>query len=133
MSLNWNLTKINNYMEVCWVTKDDGSEELNPETNALIWATMAVGMGNITEDSASDFYSRIRLYEKMFGTFLMSFDDNGKKEHPITPEVVNRHIGLHTNVSKETDASFRKRMFENFFRESKMKFENDMKNEDVLS
>ena len=118
MALTWDLGKIKNYEELCFSTDEDGNEKMTPQTEAMIWLTMAIGMGNITEKNAAQFYARVHFYETMFGSFLVSFDDNGKKYHPITPEDIVNHIGLHTNVSLESDASFKNRMFKNFLREA---------------
>jgi hypothetical protein len=123
MSLDWNLTKIKNSDTICWEKDENDNDKLNPVTESLIWLTMGVGYGSITEDNASDFYSRVAMYEKLFGTMLSYWKDSEKISVPITPEDVNNHIGLSTNVSKDTDASFRKRIVENFIREHKRKFD----------
>ena len=130
MSLDWNLTKINNNTEVCWEKNEDGTDKLNPVTESLIWLTMGIGMGSITEDNESDFYCRIAVYEKLFGTMLSYWKDSKKVSVPITPEDIHNHIGLTTNVSKDTDAAFRKRIVENFVREQKRKFQYALESED---
>lgn len=122
MSLDWDLTKIKNCKEVCWEKDENGNDKLNPVTESLIWLTMGIGIGSITEDNESDFYCRVVMYEKLFGTMLSYWKDSKKISVPITPEDVHSHIGLRTNVSKDTDASFRKRIVENFMREQKQKF-----------
>jgi hypothetical protein len=130
MSLDWNLTKINNNIEVCWEKNEDGTDKLNPVTESLIWLTMGIGMGSITEDNQSDFYCRVVMYEKLFGTMLSYWKDSKKVSVPITPEDIHNHIGLTTNVSKDTDASFRKRIVENFMREQKRNFNYALESED---
>jgi hypothetical protein len=122
MSLDWNLTKIKNSEEVCWEKNEDGTDKLNPVTESLIWLTMAIDIGSITEENQSDFYCRIAMYEKLFGTMLSYWKDSEKISVPITPEDIHNHIGLSTNVGKGTDAAFRKRIVENFIREHKQKF-----------
>lgn len=130
MALTWDLGKIKNYEEICFSTDEDGNEKMTPQTEAMIWLTMSVGIGKITESNASQFYSRVRFYETMFGSFLISFDENGKKHHPITPEDVVNHIGLHTNVSLESDASFKTRMFKNFMHDAGQIFQSAKVNSD---
>jgi hypothetical protein len=130
MSLDWNLTKISNNTEVCWEKNEDGTDKLNPVTESLIWLTMGIGMGSITEDNQSDFYCRVAMYEKLFGTMLSYWKDSKKVSVPITPEDIHNHIGLTTNVSKDTDASFRKRIVENFIREQKRNFNYALESED---
>jgi hypothetical protein len=130
MSLDWNLTKISNNTEVCWEKNEDGTDKLNPVTESLIWLTMGIGMGSITEDNQSDFYCRVVMYEKLFGTMLSYWKDSKKVSVPITPEDIHNHVGLTTNVSKGTDASFRKRIVENFIREQKRNFNYALESED---
>lgn len=130
MSLDWDLTKINNNTEVCWEKNEDGTDKLNPVTESLIWLTMGISMGSITEDNQSDFYCRVAVYEKLFGTMLSYWKDSKKVSVPITPEDIHNHIGLTTNVSKDTDASFRKRIIENFIREEKRNFKYALESED---
>jgi hypothetical protein len=122
MSLNWDLTKITDKETLCWEKNDDGTDKLNPVTESLIWLTMGIGMGSITEENEFIFYSRIAVYEKLFGNILSYWKDGKKIGVPITPVDVHKHIGLTTNVSKETDASFRKRIIDNFNREQKHNF-----------
>jgi hypothetical protein len=130
MSLDWNLTKISNNTEVCWEKNEDGTDKLNPVTESLIWLTMGIGMGSITEDNQSDFYCRVVMYEKLFGTMLSYWKDSKKVSVPITPEDIQNHIGLSTNVSKETDAAWRKRIIQNFMREQGNKYKYALESED---
>ena len=45
MALNWNIENIKDNKSVCWM--EDG--KMNPVTNALIWSTISVGLGSITD------------------------------------------------------------------------------------
>ena len=101
MALTWNLDAIKDHKQVCWI---DNPENVNPEldsvimnpvTKALIFATMSVDIGRITEDNAGEFYARLRFFERLWGEFV--FDGDGKP-HWITPEEVTAHIGMYTNV-----------------------------------
>lgn len=129
MSLNFDLSHIANYGEVCFHTlKEDsswsggkkGERVIKPLTNALIWATMGVGIGEITEENALQFYSRVHLQEKLFGTNL-----NGSEgPYWITYEDVRSHIGLKTNVfPMETDAKWGARVVRQFQREQQTTIE----------
>jgi hypothetical protein len=51
MSLNWNIEKIHERLIV------DG--KMDSVTEALIWATMAVDIGDITEKNWKEFYFRV--------------------------------------------------------------------------
>ncbi len=103
MSLDFRFNQIPKHI----TTQPDGT--LTVVTHCLIFATMDVGMGTITEDNAGRFYARLRIVEKLFGAKR----GNDKGDVFFTPEEVRDHIGLWTNVSpEETDAKWRKRMLE---------------------
>ena len=54
MSLNWNIKDIVNYKKVCW--QEDQS--INPITEGLVFRTMTVSLGEITEKNANEFWER---------------------------------------------------------------------------
>jgi len=115
MSLNWDLTKIKNYEEFCWLKNDDDDTvKLNTATEALIWLSMGIGMNRITEANAAEFYSRVSLYEKLNGSMRSVWydDDRGHQRIFTSEEDVYNHIGLGTNATPYTDAKFRKLMFD---------------------
>lgn len=95
MSLNYDFMK-------CEGPKDDNERVA---LDCLIWATMTVGLGEITEKNAHEFFSRIALYEKAQGPFRTS----GKGGVYFTPQEIKRWIGLKTNVSPMTKNQFLKR------------------------
>lgn len=106
MSLDWNLTGIKDYNEVCWITDDKGEKRLDGVTQTIIWATMAVGIGTITEANAPEFFARISIIEDMDGAWMIGPDGPVR----FTYEDVVRHIGLKTNVfPEETRAKWIKR------------------------
>jgi len=81
-------------------------------TEACIFLTMGVGIGDWTEANAAEVYGRVHLMEAIYGAMvrLPNPDGTGLTDRPITPEDVRRRIGLRTNVGKtETRASFLKR------------------------
>jgi hypothetical protein len=96
MSLNWNLGKIKNHGELCWLPakegQADGDREMNPKTNDLIWATMAVNLGEITEENAAEFHRRLDLWSAALGI----------PKYEISLEDVRAHVGLKTNVGDKT-------------------------------
>jgi len=79
-------------------------------TEALIWLTMAVGMGTITAKNWRQFYTRVAFVERVFGARRRSVEDGPVF---IAPKDVQAHIGLTTNVSRMTDAQFTKHIFKN--------------------
>ena len=129
MSLNYNLSKIKNYKEVCFLTHKDTPEDpvaelvrtsqgrwfydgdardycicSNPVTDALIWLTIDIDLGSITTKNVADFYLRVSCVEKMIGARLR--DSTTLKERPITLEDVQAHIGLSVNVADRSWGSF---------------------------
>jgi hypothetical protein len=122
MSLNWQITQVENWEEL-WepVTEEEMSKDmistfrenedgswsrLNAITQSLIFRTMAVGIGDITKKTAPEFYARSVIFERLFNSFLIWQD--GKKQ-AIRMEDVQRHIGLSTNVAYETAAKWSSR------------------------
>lgn len=103
MSLSWNVENIKNYKEVCWL--EDG--KLNPVTNALIWSTISVGLGSITDKNLDEFVARFRIIEKLHGPTI--YRDG--KEAQLTDEEIAAHVGLYCNVSNETRAQWARRIF----------------------
>ena len=105
MPLHWNLEKIKNHKEVCWYADEAGDQYVNRVTDTLIWCTMFVGIGEITEKNAPQFYARVRLMEVLQeAPFLYDGEKDQRQPRPITLEDVENHIGLSTNVyDKDTD------------------------------
>jgi hypothetical protein len=96
MSLDYDLTRVENRHEN-FPRREDGG--MNNVTETLIFATMTVGMGEITEETAPEFYARLSMYEHLFRPFLMKVDDDGTiVPRFITLDEVKGHIGLRTNV-----------------------------------
>lgn len=117
MSLDWSTQKVeyfSNNPDELWTKYRVGTpeeyEDLNAETKALVFGSMALGLGNITEANISDWYARWKMYEKYEDFYLYSFYDGETSTRTyLTPEVLIKHIGLSTNVSPETNAAWCKR------------------------
>ena len=90
MSLNWNATKVKGWDEV-----DPNKRE------SLIFATMFVDMGEITEKNHEEFYERYVQFHMATG--------HGDELY-LTLEDVKAAIGLSTNVFTTTPAAWRKRL-----------------------
>ena len=69
------------------------------DTQSIIFTTMAIGMGKITEDNWLEFYARMNILERLHGY------------KPISSERVKEHIGLNTNANFETRLQWFKRYF----------------------
>jgi hypothetical protein len=117
MSLNWSIEDVKDYKKGCWLDdpENPGWENriLNPITDGLILHTMAVGIGEITEDTVEEFYNRSRLYTQFFGGSIRSYNEETEKyeSRPFTATEINDHIGLSTNVSYETGNEWRNRIW----------------------
>lgn len=109
MSLDYYLDRVADYKSVCF---DNG--KMNLVTEQIIFLTMAVGLGEITHENVQNFYARAKVCCLLFSTT------------PPTPEQVYAHIGLRTNVSSESDASWRKRMIEGACRDYRWEFRKKM-------
>lgn len=112
MALHWNVSKVKGSDTVCF-TEADGKRTLNPATEALIFATMIIGLPEITEKDAKEFYWRILFYERTFGALRCKWVDDGSRSEGgvfFTPAEIRAHIGLSTNASRETRSAWVKRM-----------------------
>jgi hypothetical protein len=91
-----------------------GDRLMSPITNALIWGTMFVDMGAITEENVDEFFARTAVHEKLSGAYLSETNnETGEtKPRPITLQDVRDHIGLKTNVSTLTRAKWMKRVLD---------------------
>ena len=122
MALRWNLENVANHDEVCFITAQAdepmngikaGDRLMNPVTNVLIWATIAVDLPGITEENAAEFFARLRFTERMDGPFLIRAEVDGKRPTGeaafVTEEEVLAHVGLTANVTAKTRAQWLKR------------------------
>lgn len=116
MSLDWNLRGIANHETLCWVDSGEKREDgkprmtMNGVTHALIWATIFVDIGHITEKNAAEFYARMMFFTALRGPFMSG-------DAMPTAADVKAHIGLRTNVADKTTAQFTKRITDLFMRE----------------
>ena len=101
MSLNYDLTKCENLR-----FKDESLTEEERDaawrwTEAIIFRTMAVGIGEITTENAIEFWTRNMIYSLLTDGPRLSY------------ELILEHVGLTTNVfPKESDTKWRKRILD---------------------
>lgn len=109
MSLNFNFVKIKDYKNVCWIKKPDGTERMNPITDAIIWACLSTDHGGISVTNFREFFYRLNKVQGEAGGLL--FDHSGGKPEPvwITLQDVERHIGLQTNCTNRTRRQWAKK------------------------
>lgn len=93
MALTYDYTQVKDSSEVMF----DADDFMRADTQSIIFATMSVGMGHITNDNFFEFVTRLRVCEKLRG-----WDE-------ISTERIRQHIGLSTNVPFESRTSWLKR------------------------
>jgi len=121
MALNWNISKCKDVEEI-----KSGQEW--GTTHALIWATMTVGLGEISENNLNEFLFRLKVIEKTFGPLLIK----GPGETLcFTPEMVRKRIGLSTNVSNETRSAWLKRQMKYFYETVEKEVREEIKEENA--
>lgn len=93
MSLDWNISRIKDRETVCFQGKGK-DRRLKPETKILIFATLSVGLGDITEKNLEEWRYRFAVLDR-----INSHVGNmkGKGFNP-TAEQLRAHVGLSTNV-----------------------------------
>lgn len=94
--------------------------DINPVTNALIWHTMNVGMGQ-HEGKEDEWVFRVLFFEKALSPSLQRYDENADRfvNRPLTAEEIRDHSGLRTNVTNITRTAFLKNVASHFEREAK--------------
>lgn len=100
MSLTWSLSGINNYQEVCFEPDptQPGKTIMCDKTNTIIWYTMITGIGDIkNEKEAEEYYRRYRMFKFVTVPAVNDY---------FELDDVKRHIGLKTNVLRESSAKF---------------------------
>lgn len=97
MSLDWDITRIKDYETTCFVAKpvEGGEREMRSVTKALIYTTMGVDLGRITEKNYREFHWRYRV--------LCAVDN---RPPSITVDDVKAHVGLSVNVIDTTTHQF---------------------------
>lgn len=98
MALSYDFTTVKGIDEL---HKDEDERAIS---HSLIWATMSVGIGDLTEKNLEEFYIRVKFLERD-GTFMNSHD----KEYPFTLEMLRKRVGLRTNVGYESRSAWLKR------------------------
>jgi hypothetical protein len=91
-------------------------------TFAVCMALAIVGIPNITETNVGEVLARINFVEAVSGHLITEVED-GKSVHGFQPKHVLAYVGLSTNVSKESEASFLRRISSSKLRDLKREAE----------
>jgi len=113
MALNWNVGKVKDFKTVCY--NADG--KVNAVTETLIWASMIIGVSDITEKNAEEFFFRISMREKLHGALRRDWSGENPVDVFVTWDEVKAHIGLGTNATNMTRAKFVKHTVNMFERD----------------
>jgi hypothetical protein len=86
-------------------------------TDCLIWASISLDLGTITEKNVDEWTWRISLYQRLRGPYLKSKDGAFR----ITRKDIEDHIGMRTNVITEIRSKWLKKVLNDFryFHEAK--------------
>jgi hypothetical protein len=95
MSLDYDLTATS------LPTDDDGGRIWTLATEYLIFATISVGIGDLSAKNAPEFYARLQIIQDM---------DQVIPARRVNAADITQHIGLKTNVTGETRAHWLKRV-----------------------
>lgn len=93
MALHWNLKACD--QTACWNKND----EMTPLAHGLIWATMVVGLNEITEKNIAEWCWRLNFEIRCHGdrAILRKVSSADYTEEDLRP-----FVGLNTNASKMT-------------------------------
>lgn len=104
MSLDYRLENIPNWREVCF-EGPEGARTMRKDVQNVIFATIAVGLGELSEKTLKEFHFRQTLWNTYHGFTSFSMD------------FLRSLIGLRTNVSNETRAKWLTRMADGWYHE----------------
>lgn len=98
-------------MSLNWDANDCDPQALLDEqarmiTQAIVFATMPVGIGHITEKNHEEFFRRLTEVERLAGAYITDWDGERLVERLITLDDVRLRIGLRTNASPLTKRAF---------------------------
>lgn len=109
MSLDWNYRSVGPegqaMIEAAWLDNGEGGTT-SPALDAVIWATMAIGIGNWTKADMPEVKRRMAIYQHVTGPAIR-FNDG--RAYYVTPEELDKLQGFQTNVSFETATAFNKK------------------------
>lgn len=105
MGLNWDITNCKNMDSL--TVEENGEWAI---TNSLIWLTLAVDMGQITDKNIGEFYARTKVWEALTGAMITRGTDKELEDYFLTFADIHKRIGLSTNVSNVTITNWFKRI-----------------------
>lgn len=122
MALHFEFTNIENREEVCYLTaeKDDpnrgikkGEKYIRPMLDAVIWASIFLGLGELTKKNIDRWVERFEIHRRLFGSVFVD-------DYQVTRADLEQFIGLTTNVVTESDAKWKNRNWSRIREEARM-------------
>jgi hypothetical protein len=112
MSLDWNISEIKDHETMCFEDRIHAGRKkscLSAVTESIIWYTIGVGLGEITEKNIEEWMFRMKCIDLTIGALLTVCEDDGPKYVAISEDTVRKHIGLKTNVTNESRSKWWKK------------------------
>lgn len=109
MSLDFNFTGIKDYKTVCYDLRGELASGLKP----LIFGTMAVGLGTLTEKNIDEWMWRITFLNRIESP-IASYRGEG---WPTRKSDISKFIGLRTNADTLTRSQWLRTVSENLSRD----------------
>lgn len=106
MALNFDVLNVKDFKTVCSHPIEKG--KWHPVTNALIWKTLQVDLGDINDRNVDEWWYRVRLLQLLEGPELQF--NEGPPAY-LTYRDIKMHVGLRTNVTTRARTYWLKRMF----------------------
>jgi hypothetical protein len=106
MPLVWSCENVINY-EINFPDQIDekGEKFWNNTTYCLVFALLAVGIPNVTDQNAQEVFRRIHMWENVQGAIR-------PKHGPYTYEEIVKHVGMTTNANSLTRMEYDRKIVE---------------------
>lgn len=118
MSLDFNTSKIQP-LENGKDPVRDSQGHLTGLAQTVIFMSMFVDLGSITDTNVDEFHKRASIYEQTLGALRK---DKGGEDKYLTREEIASFIGLTTNVTNKSYANWKRKMGQTLFERAEQAF-----------
>tara|TARA_R100000005_G_C4991157_1_gene198538 strand:- start:634 stop:1083 length:450 start_codon:yes stop_codon:yes gene_type:complete len=105
MSLNWSVKDCKDADRLCNKGGSDKPVDILQwkKTEALIWATLGLGLSEITEENYKEFWLRVNMTETYEGPWMGAMlEDNKRMDIYFSLQDIKDRIGMYTNAETLT-------------------------------
>jgi len=96
MPIKWDISAVENYETLCL---DGDKTKLNQVSSTILYMSMFVELGTITEKNFKEFYIRTELYQLLFGDVAIANESEYKIDRVrLTIQDIYNHIGFKVNI-----------------------------------